>query len=102
MNCGKDGMSCMTATILHYPIRLSFAMTIKKAQGQNIANVGIYLPEPVISHNQLYVALSRDVSRKTTWVLAKPNKDIDPTRKRTKNIVYWDVLEALKGKFTVL
>jgi hypothetical protein len=57
----------MTATILHYPIRLSFAMTIKKAQGQNIANVGIYLPEPVISHNQLYVALSRDVSQKTTW-----------------------------------
>jgi hypothetical protein len=35
-------------------------------------------------------------------VLAEPNKDIDPTRKRTKNIVYRDVLEALKGKFTVL
>jgi hypothetical protein len=27
-----------------FPIRLSFAMTIKKAQGQTIPNVGIYLP----------------------------------------------------------
>ncbi|XBI06179.1 hypothetical protein VPH35_134225 [Triticum aestivum] len=41
-----------------FPIRLSFAMTINKAQGQTIPNVGIYLPEPVFSHGQLYIALS--------------------------------------------
>ncbi|XP_062232422.1 uncharacterized protein LOC133929645 [Phragmites australis] len=45
-----------------FPIRLSFAMIINKAQGQTIPNVGIYLPEPVFSHRQLYVALSRGVS----------------------------------------
>jgi hypothetical protein len=78
----------------HFPIRLSFAMTINKAQGQTIPNVGIYLPEPVFSHGQLYVALSRGVSRQTTRILAKPNKDIDPTGKSTKNIVYRDVLEG--------
>jgi ATP-dependent DNA helicase PIF1 len=77
-----------------FPIRLSFAMTINKAQGQTIPNVGIYLPEPVFSHGQLYVALSRGVSRKTTRILAKPNNEVDKSGKSTKNIVYRDVLEG--------
>ena len=77
-----------------FPIRLSFAMTINKAQGQTIPIVGIYLPEPVFAHGQLYVALSRGVSRQMTWVLFRPNNEVDPSGKRTKNIVYRDVLEA--------
>jgi ATP-dependent DNA helicase PIF1 len=62
-----------------------------KAQGQTIPNVGIYLPEPVFSHGQLYVALSRGISRHTTQILAKPNKDVDPECKSAKNIVFRDV-----------
>jgi ATP-dependent DNA helicase PIF1 len=77
-----------------FPIRLSFAMTINKAQGQTIPNVGIYLPEPVFSHGQLYVALSRGVSRSTTRVLAKPSQELDSTGNTTKNIVYKDVLNC--------
>ena len=77
-----------------FPIRLSFAMTINKAHGQTIPNASIYLLEPVFSHDQLYVALSRGVSRETTRILAKPNREVDKSGRSTKNIVYIDVLEG--------
>ncbi|XP_022159149.1 ATP-dependent DNA helicase PIF1-like [Momordica charantia] len=69
-----------------FPIRLCFAMTINKAQGQTIPNVGIYLPQHVFSHGQLYVALSRGISTATTKVLVKSDDRL------TKNIVYKEVL----------
>ncbi|XP_022008025.1 uncharacterized protein LOC110907339 [Helianthus annuus] len=58
-----------------FPIRLSFSMTINKAQGQTIPHVGVYLPDSVFSHGQLYVALSRGISRANTKVLVHPAKD---------------------------
>ena len=42
-----------------FPIKLCFAMTINKAQGQSINDLGVYLPQPVFSNGQLYSALSR-------------------------------------------
>lgn len=39
-----------------FPVRLSFAMTINKSQGQTFTKVGIVLFEPVFSHGHLYVA----------------------------------------------
>ncbi|XP_024893165.1 uncharacterized protein LOC112468279, partial [Temnothorax curvispinosus] len=44
---------------LQFPIRLAFAMSINKAQGQSLAVAGINLNEPCFSHGQLYVACSR-------------------------------------------
>jgi hypothetical protein len=42
-----------------FPVRLAFAMTINKAQGQSIPIVGVNLTTPAFAHGQLYVALSR-------------------------------------------
>jgi ATP-dependent DNA helicase PIF1 len=58
-----------------FPIRLSFTMIINKAQGQTIPNVGVYLPDSLFSHGQLYVALSRGISRRTKKVLVKRVKE---------------------------
>ena len=76
-----------------FPIRLSFVMTINKSQGQTIPNVGIYLPEPVFSHGQLYVAVSRATSKKGLKLLIEDD-DGKPCS-TTRNIVYTEILSLL-------
>ncbi|XP_071739779.1 uncharacterized protein [Rutidosis leptorrhynchoides] len=45
-----------------YPLSVCCTMTINKSQGQSLEHVGLFLPKPVFSHGQLYVALSRPES----------------------------------------
>eukprot|EP00106_Octopus_bimaculoides_P006741 XP_014774183.1 PREDICTED: uncharacterized protein LOC106871934 [Octopus bimaculoides] len=68
---------------LQFPIRLSFAMSINKSQGQTLKVAGLQLEEDCFSHGQLYVGTSRVGSKNNFFVFA-------PTGK-TPNIVYKEV-----------
>lgn len=75
-----------------FPVRPSFAMTINKSQGQTLKFVGLYLPEPVFSHGQLYVALSR-VSSKSNLIIMTKNNETNDNNNVTKNVVYTEVFK---------
>ena len=71
-------------------------MTINKSQGQTLSSVGIYLKQPVFTHGQLYVAVSRVTSRKSLKFLIE-DKD-EKCTSDTRNIIYPEVY-ASAGSF---
>ena len=74
-----------------FPVRLAFAMTVNKSQGQSLKHVGLDLRSPVFSHGQLYVGFSRCTSGNRLKVLLK---EIDGGK--TPNIVYKEILTGLQ------
>ena len=77
-----------------FPVRLCMAMTINKSQGQGFNTVGIYLPEPVFGHGQLYVALSRCKYLDSIFIMIADEYQQDECY-FTKNIVYNELLKKL-------
>nr|GEV90231.1 hypothetical protein [Tanacetum cinerariifolium] len=73
-----------------FPISVCFAMTINKSQGQSLTNVGIFLPKPMFTHGQLYVAVSRVKSRKGLKVLMYDKEG--KVCNTTMNVVYYECL----------
>lgn len=70
-----------------FPIRVAFAMTINKSQGQTLERAGVYLPRPVFSHGQLYVAASRVGTPNAIRFLLPKGKT------STTNVVYTELLK---------
>ena len=80
-----------------FPIRLAFAMTINKSQGQSLEHVGINLSGPVFVHGQLYVAYSRSGNPNRAKVMIKPQLGVQgpfvgKEGSYTRNVVYREVL----------
>lgn len=64
---------------LQFPVRLAFAFTINKGQGQTLKVAGLNLVKPCFSHGQLYVGCSRVGTPKSLFIFT--------TNGKTKNIV---------------
>ncbi|CAN0900836.1 ATP-dependent DNA helicase PIF1 [Linum grandiflorum] len=76
-----------------YPLRPCYGMTINKSQGQTLDHIGVYLPTPVFSHGQLYVALSR--VRSACGIHIALEDSTAPAPETTRNIVYKEIFEDL-------
>ena len=86
----KEGDFSFLWTRRQFPVRTSFAITINKAQGQTMKSIGIWLRNPVFSHGQLYVAVSRVGSPSNLKLAIKNQKD--GINHHTDNVVYKEVL----------
>lgn len=71
-----------------FPIRLAFALTINRSQGQSVRYVGLDLRSPVFAHGQMYVALSRATSGRRIRALLPGDEELC----RVENVVYPEVL----------
>ena len=99
MNClpGMEDFPIPGFKRCQFPVRVCFAMTINKAQGQSISGkLGLDLSYPCFSHGQLYVAMSRTTHPKNLFVLSSESN------RMTKNIVYHEVFDFSKQIITSL
>jgi hypothetical protein len=76
---------------MQFPIRIAFAMTINRSQGQSLYLMGLYLPQPVFAHGQLYVAISRVTTYHHIKILITHNTQ----EYQTKNIVYHEIFQNI-------
>jgi hypothetical protein len=75
---------------LRFPVKLAFALTINKSQGQSLESVGIDLSADVFGHGQLYVALSRATNFCNISILLPPPQY---RARHTANVVFQSVIQ---------
>ena len=72
-----------------FPVKLAYAITINKAQGQTFKRLGIDITSPVFDHGQLYTALSRA----PCWESITVRLPEDAVNTMVTNIVFEEVLD---------
>ena len=86
----------MSMQRLQFPIKLAFAVTFHRSQGQSVEHCGILLPRNVWTHGQIYVAFSRCGNPRNVHVWANQDEfksmGLAPTVKWMMNVVYPEVL----------
>ena len=71
----------------------NYAMTINKSHGQTLTEDGIYLPQSVFTHGQLYVPMSRVKSyNHLQFALASPSENFMAMTNYTNNVVFKSAL----------
>ena len=75
----------------------AFVITVNRTKGQTFENVGIYLPQPVFAHGQLYVAFWKGTDPNNIFVTIKSTTTKgkllqEEPETYTTNIVYHEIL----------
>ena len=96
---GKNGISFSR---LQLPLRVCYAVTINKSQGQTLSKIGLDLRNDVFTHGQLYVALSRAQKRDSIKCLALPSRLLGILRRCAfvSNITFNRFIKAATGSDT--
>jgi len=93
----KEGTIAFKMVRFQFPICIAFGFTTNKVQGQTCNKVGLYLPKPVFSHGQLYVAMSRCGMRINFRIFVVNGKNqgvfMGHEGVYTKNIVWKEVFQ---------
>jgi ATP-dependent DNA helicase PIF1 len=76
-----------------FPVQVSFAMTINKAQGQSVDHLSLYLPQHILAHGQLYFALSRVTSRSNIKIQLQEGDHQEQDSFCIKNVVYKEIIQ---------
>lgn len=71
-----------------FPLRLAFASTLNRIQGQTLEHVGIYLRNEMFSHGHFYTAITRTHQKKNIKIMFD-----NASRRSLRNIVYHEVLD---------
>lgn len=78
---------------MHLPKLKSCCNDNQQESPQSLKQVGVYLPQPVFSHGQLYVAISRVTSRSGLKILMTDENGA--SMDSTSNVVYKEIFRNL-------